>query len=304
MRTHEMAGDPLAVATFTALPLLALFIGILVSIWAAVRVDRRLLLATVLLSLMGSHQLTEVWLLLAGQNPISNLPGEVVETSVNLLTVAVVWVLIRRIETERRRGERQALVQREVLDSAIPGKKRPESPVTEPLGVFSPASFELPVVGHVLAWAYTTLPLGNTAMLSTVLETAVRNLQVTFPAANFQIRDEPEVTVFAEATTLREIVETVLKQLIVYNDSSEPAVELTVETRGSTVLLRLSDNGPGLPPEVAAQLAGELSTGRPNLELEPVSALLEKWGGSIGVEDGAILLGLVSPNPIRENPRN
>lgn len=297
-----MASDPLFVLAFTVVPFVALGGGFVVSIWYATRVDRRLLAGTALFALMGTSQLTEVWVLLAGGDPHATLSGELIETTVNLLAVLVVLGLARSLEAEQRRRERQAVLTRELGGGSVLGEAESDSDV-ERRGLFNPTVLGLPVVGRVVAWAFTSLPLGTTANLSTVIETAARNLQVTYPATVVDRDPVPDLTVFAEATTLADILETVLKQLVLYNDSSEPTIEITIETTGSTVRVRISDNGPGLPAAVADQLAGTAddSVG-PDLELGPVHSLLEKWGGSIGVTDGAVELTLLRPRPQQKEP--
>jgi hypothetical protein len=290
-----MAPDPLLVLSFTVVPLVALGGGVVVSAWYARRVDRRLVVGTALLALMGAHQLTEGWALLTGATPHATVPGELFETSVNLLAVASILVLARRLETERRRLERQALVTRELAGGPVPGADRVDS---DPAvgGVFGPAAFELPILGRLFAWAFESLPLGTTANLSAVIETVSRNLQVTYPVATVDREAVPDIAVFAEATTLEDVLETVLKQLVVYNDSSEPTIHVAVETDGSRVRIRVRDNGPGLPEAVAAQLTGrETDSERADLELGTVRALLENWGGSIGVADGTVELTLLRP---------
>lgn len=299
-----MGVDPLAVATFTILPLLALLGGLLFSIWYAFTTDRRLAVAAALFAMMTSHQLTEAWLLVTGPNPLGNLPGEVFETSVNLLAVATVLLLVRRLETERRRRERQAVLTRELSNSLHKGPGEEPTTETGERGLFRPALFGLPVIGRLVAWAYTTLPLGTTAQLSPVIETAVRNVQVTFPATTVDRGGVPDMTVFAEATTLEDIVETVLKQFVVYNDSSEPTIQIDVTVKSSTVRIQIHDNGPGLPDTVADQLQGRAGKStKPDLELAPVHGLLEKWGGSVRVDGGTLELMLLSPRPGRAEDR-
>lgn len=292
-----MAADPLAVAAFTVLPLIALAGGLVLTVWGAIVLERRLLLATLLFGLMGAHQVTEVWLLLTGSNPLANGLGELFETSVNLLAVLAVGVLVRQIHVERRTRERQAVVARELGADPIPGASDRDADGTHST-LLRPATFHLPLVGRLASWAFASLPLGTTATLSTVIETAARNLQVTYPATNVDREAVPELTVFAEATTLEDILETILKQLVLYNDSSEPEIRIRVETEGSRAMVVISDNGPALPPAVRAQLTGRTTeAARPDLELGPVHALLEQWGGSIEVTDRSVELTLLRPNP-------
>jgi hypothetical protein len=286
--------DPLTVIAFTVVPLGVLVVGIGLSLWGARRIDRWLVLAAVLFAMMGVHQAAELRLALAGGSPYDPFLGEVVETGVNLLAVVVIVALTRRVDVERRRGERQAVVGETVAPGPVPGHEESGTGGI-PASPFDPAAFELPVVGRLLAVASATLPLGTTAKLDEVLETAVQNLAVTYPTATVRL-EAPAVTVFAEPTTLREIVEVVVKQLIVYTEAREPVVEVTATVDGPTVEIEIADNGQGLPPDVAAQLVGEGADGG-SLELAPVDALLENWGGSVSVENGTVTVGLVAPKP-------
>lgn len=290
-----MASDPLAVLAFTVVPTVALAGAIVVSAWYTLRVDRRLVVGTALLALMSAHQFTEIWALVTGGTPHATVPGEFFETSVNLLAVASILVLGRRLETERRRLERQAVVTNELAGGPVPGARRVDSDPNQG-GVFSPATFELPILERLFALAFESLPLGTTANLGVVIETVSRNLQVTYPVTKVDREGVPDIAVFAEATTLEDVLETILKQLVVYNDSNEPTIHIAVETDGSRVRIRMSDNGPGLPEAVATQLAGTVADSeRADLELGTVRALLENWGGSIGVVDGTVELTLLRP---------
>lgn len=289
-----MAVDPLIAFSMTILPLLALIFGILVSLWGTVRVDRWLLLGTVLLGLMGGHQLTEAYQLVLGGNPYPSLFGEGFETAVNLLAAGLLWVVTRRILTERRHREQQAVLARELSSDSRPVGGEAEVDDSGADGLFGLATSDLPLVGRFVTAAFRTLPLGTTADLPSAIETAVRNLQVTYPATTVDRETVEELTVFAEPSTLAEIVETVLKQFVVYNDTNDPAISIAVSTRGSTAVVRIEDNGPGLPNAVADQLAGQDEDSMaPNFELVPVHGLLEKWGGSITVESGAVEISVL-----------
>ncbi|MDR5656702.1 hypothetical protein RH831_05855 [Halodesulfurarchaeum sp. HSR-GB] len=292
-----MAADPLAVVAFTVLPLTVLAGGFVLTIWGAIVRERRFLIASLLFGLMGAHQATEVWLLLTGADPLGNVLGEVFETSVNLLAVLAVGVLGRRLQVERRKRERQAVVTRELGAGPIPGATDRDTDTTHG-ALLRPATFHLPVVGRLASWAFVSLPLGTTATLSRVIETAARNLQVTYPAMKVDREAVPELTVFAEATTLVDIIETILKQLVLYNDSSDPEIRIQVATEGPRAIVEISDNGPALPAAVSEQLTGRATEAeRPDLELGPVHALLEQWGGSIDVTDSTVELTLLRPYP-------
>lgn len=296
-----MAGDPLAFAVFTLFPLVVLALGALLSLaYVFVLEDRRILLSTILFALMLSHQVTEAWQFVAGPDPYQNLLGEGIETLVNLLAVVAIGYVIWTLQAERRLRERLAVVHGRVVGDEGDANGGPLD-LTEAggsvAGPFGPGWFRVPVFGRLLATLYTSLPLGNTADLESVLRVAIQNAKITFPIATFEVETLPPVTVLAEPTYLQEILETVLEQLVVYNDSSDPRVEIDVETGPGAVRVGFRDNGSGLPDEVIGRLTGghrPADAGEPtdDLELVYVHAFIEKWGGAVDVRDDAVQITL------------
>lgn len=298
-----MAGDPLSFAAFTLLPILALGVGVLVTVvYSIALVDRRILLATALFVLMGFHQATELWQFLGGMDPYRNMVGELLETAVNLLAVGSIGYVLWSLETERQRREQLHLLQestpgadeRTGAGSVVAGG---EDGAETARGRTVQQLLRTPVLGRVLGVLYATLPLGSTAAVDAVVDEAVRNAGITFPSAGFEVEAIPAVTVFADQTYLQEILETVLERLVVYNDASEPLVTVTGERSDSTVTLHLSDNGSGLPTEVAERLTAPPERAAEAGDLEPdyVHAFLERWGGSIAVVEGQVEITLVTP---------
>ncbi len=299
-----MAGDPLAFAVFTLVPLVVLSLGALLTIaYVFVLEDRRILLSTILFVLMLGHQFTEVWQFATGPDPYQNLLGEGIETLVNLLAVGAIGYVIWTLQAERRLRERLALVHGRVVGEDIDEERAPLGMGDERgsvAGPFGPGWFRVPVFGRLLAFLYTSLPLGNTADLESVLRVAIQNARITFPIATFEVETLPPVTVLAEPTYLQEILETVLEQLVVYNDSSDPTVVIDVETGRGAARIVFRDNGSGLPEDVVGRLTGRH---RPvdgveptdELELVYVHAFIEKWAGSVDVRDGAVQITLPTP---------
>lgn len=299
-----MAGDPLAFAAFTLFPLLVLGIGVVLSVaYASLLDDRRILLSTVLFLLMAFHQGTELWAFVGGTDPFENLLGEMLETAVNLLAVGAIGYVVWSLRTERQLRERLAIIQGTVLgeaemDTAV-GELGGETERARdrPIG---PTWRWIPGLSRLIGFLYTTLPLGTTADLPAVLRTAVQNTRVTFPIAAFEVDEVEAATVFAEPTYLQEVLETIFERLVVYNDSSDPVVDIAVDRGPETVELSITDNGSGLPPEVADLLTGATgeSPGTDDLELAYVHSYLEKWGGSVSVEDGTVRITLLTPSSV------
>ena len=152
-------------------------------------------------------------------------------------------------------------------------------------------------MGRILGVLYATLPLGNTAALDDVVRVAVQDVRISFPIASIEVVSVPSVTVFGDPTYLQEVFETILELLIVYNDSSDPRVDVAAETEAGRVTLVLTDNGSGLPPAVVDGLTGELAEGSDSVdrELRFVHAFLDTWGGSVGVGDEGVEITLLTP---------
>lgn len=297
-----MAGDPLAFVVFTLVPLSVLAIAVVVSAtYAVVLDDRRILLSTLLFLLMGFHQTTEVVQFLGDIDPHRNLLGEILETSVNLLAVGAIGYVIWSLQVERQTRERLTAVQESVFDAeqdvnGHPVRDKPGIGARERSDTRGPDWMQAPIVGPLVGYVLTTLPLGNTANLEPVLEAAVRNVGITFPIATFRLGAVPSVTVFGDPTYLQEVIETILQQLVVYNDSSDPAIEIEVETHSKWVTVVLSHNGSELPSSVATALTGQAdATTDDDLELVHVQAFLARWGGSVETVDGTVRVSLPTP---------
>jgi signal transduction histidine kinase len=80
-----------------------------------------------------------------------------------------------------------------------------------------------------------------------------------------------------------------LNNAVQHNDKEEPSVSVTVTTTAETVVVRVADNGPGIPADRHAEVFGR---GEKGLESEGtgvglylVDRLVDAYGGSIAIED-------------------
>lgn len=298
-----MAGDPLAFVVFTLVPLSVLGVAVVVSAtYAVVLDDQRILLSTLLFVLMGFHQTTEVIQFVGDVDPHRNLLGEILETGVNLLAVGAIGYVIWSLQVERQTRERLTAVQESMFgpDHAVNGhpvRDAPEAGARERSDQRGPDWMQTPIIGPLVGYVLTTLPLGNTATLDAVLEGAVRNVGITFPIATFRLDAVPPVTVFGDPTYLQEVIETILEQLVVYNDSSDPVIQIELETYSKWVTVVLSHNGSGLPSSVVTALTGQAdaTTAGDDLELVHVQAFLERWGGSVETVEETVRVSLPTP---------
>lgn len=128
----------------------------------------------------------------------------------------------------------------------------------------------------------------TTVDLSELVAEEVAHARDRFPEATVETEVQPGVAVVAN-TTFRAVVTNLLENAIEHNDAETPVVEVTVLTGGDRACLRVADNGPGFPDELAELAFGE---GRREpgdrgmgIGLYLVRVLTENVGGSVAVDD-------------------
>jgi signal transduction histidine kinase len=88
---------------------------------------------------------------------------------------------------------------------------------------------------------------------------------------------------------LGSVFRNILTNAIAHNDSAEPRVEITCETRDETVLLSIADNGPGIDDERKAEIfekgVQSIDSEGTGIGLFLVDYLLDAYGGSVRIED-------------------
>jgi PAS domain S-box-containing protein len=125
--------------------------------------------------------------------------------------------------------------------------------------------------------------------LAPVLETELDAIDTTYEAATVERPETvPEVTVQANEM-LSSVFGNLLNNAVQHNDKEEPSVSVTVTTTAETVVVRVADNGPGIPADRHAEVFGR---GEKGLESEGtgvglylVDRLVDAYGGSIAIED-------------------
>lgn len=98
--------------------------------------------------------------------------------------------------------------------------------------------------------------------------------------------DLPESAPVAANAGLRSVVDNLLENAIEHNDASDPRVTVTVTTDAESVVLRVSDNGPGLAADAVAALSTTHTENSATGGLSLVSTLVSHYGGSVRLEDG------------------
>lgn len=112
--------------------------------------------------------------------------------------------------------------------------------------------------------------------------------------ATFHTDLEPDVTV-ATTPFVSAAIENLLTNAVTHNDAPDPEVRLTVERRGDDGIVTISDNGPGIPPDVVDTYFGDHPDDHfvgDGLGLYLVDELVTTHGGTIDIdssEDGTTI---------------
>ena len=125
--------------------------------------------------------------------------------------------------------------------------------------------------------------------LSSVLQDEVNLRKEMFPHAEFHLPDEiPQVEVKANEM-LSSLFRNLLNNAVQHNDKDEPVVEIEVESLSDEVIVRIADNGPGIPTEIKASLFEEgeksISSSGTGMGLAIVETLVEQYNGEIEVTE-------------------
>lgn len=125
--------------------------------------------------------------------------------------------------------------------------------------------------------------------LGTILETELEHRRDAYPEATFEVIGSiPFVQVQANEM-LSSVLRNVLNNAVVHNDSKTPVVEVDVTVEPDTVIVRIADNGPGIPDELKEQVFGKgeqgLDSEGTGIGLYLVSHLLSVYDGTVRTED-------------------
>lgn len=124
--------------------------------------------------------------------------------------------------------------------------------------------------------------------LRSVLGSEVEEVQEAYPGASTEKTAIPQVSVRAN-DMLDSVFRNLLKNAIQHNDKEIPKVTVSARKRDGTVVVRIADNGPGVPDGQKEVIFGKNEKGLDShgtgIGLYLVKTLVESYGGDIWVED-------------------
>ena len=125
--------------------------------------------------------------------------------------------------------------------------------------------------------------------LKAILTGELEEVRSAYPDAVVTIDGAvPAETVPADSM-LASVFRNLLKNAIQHNDKAVPAVTVSVTTNETTVVVRIADNGPGIPPGQREAIFGkgetDLGSAGTGIGLYLVETLVDSYDGSVWVED-------------------
>jgi signal transduction histidine kinase len=124
--------------------------------------------------------------------------------------------------------------------------------------------------------------------VAAVVESEVGSARLSYDDATFHV-ETPEQARARADELLSAVFENLLSNAVEHNDTDDPTVEVTVESGDETVVVRVADDGPGIPDDhketyFAPGEQDEDSVGQ-GIGLYLVETLVERYDGEIDVAD-------------------
>ncbi|MFB6189251.1 MAG: ATP-binding protein [Halapricum sp.] len=132
------------------------------------------------------------------------------------------------------------------------------------------------------------MPIAATAV-TPLLEAEVEKAREAYGHADFSLDLSADVPVVLANEMLASVFRNVLNNAVQHHDGEQPQVEVTMTTAGERVVVRIADDGPGIPPDrhEAAFSRGEhrLGSAGTGMGLYLVETLVDLYGGTVRIED-------------------
>lgn len=124
--------------------------------------------------------------------------------------------------------------------------------------------------------------------LDTLLEREIADIQASYPDAIVTSDDSiPEISVIADKM-LPSVFRNLLKNAVIHNDSETVEIDVSTSIGESSVVVTISDNGPGFPEDAAAMLESGTTLGGPEstgIGLSLVKTLVDSYAGDISIKN-------------------
>lgn len=125
--------------------------------------------------------------------------------------------------------------------------------------------------------------------LRSILQREVELCRDSFPGAMFVVEEEfPSVEVMANEM-LASVFKNLLRNAVQHNDKDEPLVEVSCELQARDAVVRIADNGPGIPEDQRETIfeKGEkgIESSGTGIGLYLVGTLVSQYGGQCWIED-------------------
>jgi two-component system OmpR family sensor kinase len=122
-----------------------------------------------------------------------------------------------------------------------------------------------------------------------VLEQEVAEVRDRYAEAEVRVaRTIPGVTVLADEL-LHSVFRNLLNNAIQHNPDPNPSVTVSAETQDGTAVVRVADDGPGVPEDQREEIFGKgekrLDSAGSGIGLHLVRTLVDEYGGEIRVRD-------------------
>jgi PAS domain S-box-containing protein len=127
--------------------------------------------------------------------------------------------------------------------------------------------------------------------LSYVLDRELREASETYPDATIRTRGNVPLVEVRANDMLRSVFRNLLNNAVQHSDRDEPTVVVSAETEagGDWVVVRVADDGPGIPDDRKETVFGKgekgLESEGTGLGLYLVYTLVDHYGGSVWIED-------------------
>ena len=126
--------------------------------------------------------------------------------------------------------------------------------------------------------------------LDDVLTTEVENRTAAFDDAAIELHSSLDSEVRVRANQmLSSVFRNLINNAVKHNDAAEPEVIITTEERTDSIVVRVADNGPGVPAELKARMFGEgergLDSQGTGMGLYLVQSLVDTYGGAVWIDD-------------------